>query len=440
MSISIPALLIFILIAAVCGAIGKAIPGCSRGRLVVIAAIAIAALLMAGPVAADWNTGLALYNQGHFEEAAENFQGVVQTNPDWPGGYLMLGRCQLALKQYDEALFNLKAAVALGPEDPANIAALSRALMAVDRADEARELLEGVDLEQLKPAWKAEVARMLAYCLLTEDRAADAVALLETCLADDPDNAALHAAIGGTYEAAGDRASAFEHLARAFSLNPSDSASGQAAVSTAMALAEAAGDDELAESLDARALEIAIELATAAPGYEHALLAGEAALKARREETAAVWFSAAVEERPQEPLARVYLGETLADLNHSDEAIDNLRAALGAAPDDELAARIHGRLGRLLACRLELAEAARHYRAAGNDERAERIDEIGASFGEALERLASLRSDVAEMAGMEAELEVLGDAEAVAERREARSREIAEIEANLSEVRAAFCQ
>ena len=410
---------------------------------IVIAAVAVAALLAAEPVAADWNTGLGLYNQGHFEEAAEHFQEVVQTNPDWPGGYLMLGRCQLALKRYDEALLNLKSAVALGPEDPANIAALSRALMAVDRADEARELLEGVDLEQLKPAWKVEIARMLAYCLLTEDRAADAVALLETCLADDPDDDAVHAAIGSAYEAAGDRALAFEHLARAFALDPSDSASGRAAVSIAMALAEAAADDELAASLDARALEIATKLATAAPRYEHALLAGEAALGAHREEDAAVWFAAAVEERPQEPLARFYLGETLADLNRSDEAIDNLRVALGAAPDNELAARIHGRLGRLLACRLELAEAARHYRAAGDDERAEQIDEINASFSEALERLASLRSDVAEMAGMEAELEVLGDAdgvEAVAERRKARSREIAEIQANLSEVRAAFCQ
>ena len=112
-------------------------------------------------------------------------------------------------------------------------------------------------------------------------------------------------------------------------------------------------------------------------------------------------------------------------------------------PTTSWRSRIHGQLGRLLACRLELPEAARHYRAAGDNERAGRIDELASGFDEALARLADLRSDSAELAGMEAELEVLGDAEgvtALAGRREAIGREIAAIEGNLAEVRAALCQ
>ena len=173
------------------------------------------------------------------------------------------------------------------------------------------------------------------------------------------------------------------------------------------------------------------------------LLAGEAARGAHQEEAAAKWFAAAVTERPQEPLARFYLGRTLADLDREGEAVEHLRAALGAAPEDELTRRIHRRLGRLLACRLELPEAARHYRAAGDDDRAGRIDEIAADIGTALERLATLRDDAAEMAAIEKELEALGDADgvqAVASRRENMLRQIAAIEANLSDVRAAFCR
>jgi hypothetical protein len=66
-----------------------------------------------------------------------------------------------------------------------------------------------------------------------------------------------------------------------------------------------------------------------------------------------------------------------------------------------------------------------------------------AGFGKVLEKLATLRGDVAEMAKMQAELEVLGDAvgvTAVASLRQAERQQIAEIEANLSEVSAAFCQ
>jgi len=349
-------------------------------RLLVVTALAVAVVLPARPVAADWSAGVDLYHQGRFAEAAEHFQGVVKSNPSWPGGYLMLGRCQLALEQHDDALVNLRAAAELDPGDPATAATLGRVLMAMDRHTEARELLEGLDLEKLSPPWQVETARMLARCLLVEDRAGDAVAMLKARLDHNPDNAALHQAIAATYLETGDRAAALDHLARAFSLAPDDQASGRAAATTALALAAAASDEGLAAGLHARALELAATLATAAPGYENALLAGEAACGANQLEVAAGWFAAAVKERPQESVARYHLGRVLALLNHNDEAIGHLRAALGTAPDTELAMRIHGQLGRLLACRLELPEAARHYRAAADDAHAGRIDKLAGSY------------------------------------------------------------
>ena len=189
-------------------------------RLVIIAAsVTLMVVSAAGPATADWSAGLELYGQSRFAEAAEHFRATVTSNPHWPGGYLMLGRCQLALEQYDEALENLQKAAELGPDDPANVATLSRALMAVDRYADARVVLEGLDLEKLSPDWKAEVARMLARCLLVEDRTADAVAVLQERLIDDPDRAALHRAIAGAYQAAGDRAA--EHpfaVARAINI------------------------------------------------------------------------------------------------------------------------------------------------------------------------------------------------------------------------------
>ncbi len=415
-------------------------PSC---RLVVIAAsAALIVVSAAGPATADWSAGLELYTQGRFADAAEHFRATVTSNPHWPGGYLMLGRCQLALEQYDEALENLQKAAELGPDDPANVATLSRALMAVDRDTDARVVLEGIDLEKLSPDWKAEVVRMRARCLLVEDRTADAVAVLQERLIDDPDRAALHQAIAGAYQAAGDRAAALDHFERAFELDPDDRVSGHSAATTALALA-AAADDDLAAAYYSRGFEVAAKLATVAPDYEHALLAGEAALGAGQLEAAAGWFAAAVKDQPQEPIARFYLGRTLADFGHNDEATTQLRAALGAAPDDKLAVRIHVQLGQLLACRLELPEAARHYRAAGDAGRADEIDQLASGFAEALGRLATLRSNIADLVGMEAELERLGDADgvtALARRRAAMGREISGIEANLSEVRAALCQ
>jgi len=411
--------------------------------VLVITALAAAVVLATGPVAADWNAGRQLYNEGRFAEAAVHFQETVGSNPNWPSGYLMLGRCQLAMEEYDEALENLRTAVELGPDDPTNTVTLARALMTVDLYAEARELLDGFDVDGLPPEWKAEVARMQAACLIEENRAADAVALLETCLAGDPNSAALNRAIAAAHRAVGDRTATLDDLTRAFQLDPADHASGRSAVIAALALAADAGDDELAAGYYDRAVEIADELATTSPDYENTMLAGEAAFAAGRFETAAGWFGAAVKSRPQQPTAQFDLGRTMAALDHNQEAIVHLRAALGAAPDAELATRIHGQLGRLLACSLKLPEAARHYRAAGDNDRADEIDTLSGGLSEALERLVTLRNSAAEFARMEARLDELGDAKgvtAMSDQRKVINREIAAIEGNLSEVRAALCR
>lgn len=406
-----------------------------------VTATTAAVVLAAGFVAADWNSGRDLYDQRRFDEAAVHFQATVKSNPNWPSGYVMLGRCQLATKQYDEALENLLTAVVLDPDDPTNVVVLSRALMTVERYTESRKLLEELAVEDLSLDWKAEVARMQASCLLEEDRAADAVALLEGRLSDDPDRAALYRAIATAHKASGEFAAAMDDLDRAFTLEPADHSSGRAAVAIALRLAAATEDGDLAARYRGRALDVATRLATVAPEFDHTVLAGQAAFEAGRFDPAAHWFDAAVKSRPQEPRARYDLGRSLAALDRNSEAITELRSALGASPDDELARRIHSQLGHLLTSDLELAAAARHYRAAGKTDRAEQIDEIAAGFAQGLERLTTLRNSTTELAQMEAELESFGDAKgvaALADQRETMDREITAIEDNLSEVQSAL--
>ena len=65
----------------------------SLRRVVVITPTAVAIVSGAAPVAADWNAGVDLSNQGRVAEAAEHFQEVVTSNPNWRGGYLLLCRC-----------------------------------------------------------------------------------------------------------------------------------------------------------------------------------------------------------------------------------------------------------------------------------------------------------------------------------------------------------
>ena len=54
-------------------------------RLSVFTALAVAVMLGAGPVAADWSAGIDLYNQGCFTDAAGHFRQVVEDEPELAG-------------------------------------------------------------------------------------------------------------------------------------------------------------------------------------------------------------------------------------------------------------------------------------------------------------------------------------------------------------------
>ena len=92
-------------------------------------------------VLADWNEGLSAFETGNYEAAAGHFAEITRTNPTWPGGYYMLGRCQAAQEQGREAILNLQKAVDLDPSDAEAVIALSQVLIAEEKFGETRKLL-----------------------------------------------------------------------------------------------------------------------------------------------------------------------------------------------------------------------------------------------------------------------------------------------------------
>jgi tetratricopeptide (TPR) repeat protein len=65
--------------------------------------------------AGEYDNGLALFNQGKYQEAASHFEKATQIDPDHYGAYLYLGRCYLGLKQYTNAVQPLRTAYRLSP-------------------------------------------------------------------------------------------------------------------------------------------------------------------------------------------------------------------------------------------------------------------------------------------------------------------------------------
>jgi tetratricopeptide (TPR) repeat protein len=67
--------------------------------------------------AASFERGLALFDQGKFEEAIPHFQKATADNPDFGQAYLYLGRSYLGARRWRDAISPLRAAYRLSPAE-----------------------------------------------------------------------------------------------------------------------------------------------------------------------------------------------------------------------------------------------------------------------------------------------------------------------------------
>jgi tetratricopeptide (TPR) repeat protein len=82
--------------------------------LIGLTSCSAAAILPAGQ--ASFDRGLALFNQGNFQEAIPHFQRATVENPNFAQAYLYLGRSHLSMRRWRDAIQPLRAAHRLAPE------------------------------------------------------------------------------------------------------------------------------------------------------------------------------------------------------------------------------------------------------------------------------------------------------------------------------------
>ena len=66
---------------------------------------------------ASFDRGLALFDQGRFEEAIPHFQTTAAENPEFGEAYLYLGRSYLNTRRWRDAIQPLRAAYRLSPAE-----------------------------------------------------------------------------------------------------------------------------------------------------------------------------------------------------------------------------------------------------------------------------------------------------------------------------------
>ena len=320
--------------------------------------------LLATPLFATWEDGVAAYRAGRYDDAASVFQSFVSSSPTAPEGHYMLGLSLLRQNQMLKALEPLSEALKLSENDLRYRMTLAQALLKAGKFGDAFDTLAAQDLSAIGEAERASFNKLLAKAAISSKRHGAAFDHLEKALAVDPGSRTLwlaHANVASRLDRPQD---AFSAMSKAFQLDPSDSELGYKTAYTAMRVAQDSAGDQKVEWYG-KAAGIAGKLAKAAPTLENLRMAASAHMGAKEYEQAATLFERALAMETEDPLPHFDLGRCRQAQGRHREALAHFGAALKRSPDTELAARLHAQRGAALRVLEDFDGSAAAYRLAG---------------------------------------------------------------------------
>ncbi|MGD8440186.1 MAG: CDC27 family protein [Holophagae bacterium] len=395
-------------------------------RRTVIGVALIAAVVLAGPAAAEWNKGLEAYKAKDYSTAAKEFQEVTETNPDYVGGYYMLGLCQRAQNNLSAAIGNLRKAVDLDSAgdapDPRYSIALAQALIQAKQHNEAYAALKKFSFSSLPSSYRTSYALLFANAANETNRSGEAVNVLNAQIKADSRNAGLYQALGVAENELGDDKAAYAAFKRAWELDSSDQATGRYAVRSAIATARRSSSAGEKNRYYTEAAQIAEKLAAANPTFEHNLYAGEAWLGAKQYSKALGWFDKARTQQSRNALVHYYIGQCYSSLDKYSDALSSLQKALSLGSGDaDLRKKIYNQMGYVHEKNRDFIKAKQAYLEAGNTRQAAAMDDKEAAKAGNIEherQCREFKNKIDALALQAEEFEKLGDMDSAKQMRE----------------------
>jgi tetratricopeptide (TPR) repeat protein len=185
-------------------------------------------------VRADFEAGLALFNQGKFPEALPFFEKAVAAEPDFYEAQLYLGRTHLNMKNYAMAIPSLKRAYRLSPDDFKTQAIdilidalLGAAFSELGKGNFETSLTYLREILSVDPKGKkikddmSNVLVAVATGLLMKGDVREAISVFSDAIKANPDNTKAYLGLAKAFIKTGALAEAIEAAQKALSLDPS---------------------------------------------------------------------------------------------------------------------------------------------------------------------------------------------------------------------------
>lgn len=341
-------------------------------NLITALTLAVLVLGTAGTARAGWQEGVDAFKAGNFSVAAKEFQGVVESSPDYANGYFMLGQSLAQLNRHQDALNAFRKAYDLNPSSVEFQFALANAFLAAKRYGDAAQLYDRIKPSSLSGAYQAAYHKNRTIALEKSGRGDAVLASLRDTARSSPDDASAQYAYGVAAYNAGEGAAAVAALGRAVQIEPSTKH--REAYFKAL-VRQARQDASKKTSNYAKAVEQAKALAAQEASYDNLTSLGEAQLGAKQYQGAADSFQKAAAKKPNDWLAYYYLSQAQTALGQFAAAETALERALRTSPSSRDVARIYRQVGFVKEKLKNYEEAKVAYTRAGDQASVARVEQ-----------------------------------------------------------------
>lgn len=331
-------------------------------------------LVAAGAAQADWEAGVAAFKAKNYSQAVTEFSAVVEEQPEYAGGHLMLGRSLLLSKQAGKAVPHLQRALELAPDDANTQLALGQALYQSGKYKECSQILGKLNVGSLPQGTQAAIYQMRGGAFQRSNEEDKALADFKKWaqLAASDGNAQY--AYGAAALKAGDTQVAVSALEKAYRINGTDTKVVKTYVDALKRqgrLSQGATKDQSYQ----KAVGAAQKLVATDASFDNLLLLGEVEMGAKSYDSAVATLRKATAKKPNEWLPFYYIGQAQTAAGDFGNAEQPLQAALQKAtkPDDQK--KIWDQLGYVYEKQKKFDDSISAYQRAGNARGESRVAE-----------------------------------------------------------------
>lgn len=374
------------------------------------ALIVALSMLSALPAAAGWDEGVAAFTSRKYQDAANEFQKLVDQNPEGFRGHYMLGLSLEQLKRKEEALHHLRKAYDLNPNDISIKVALGRAYFNVRRYGDVTSLLNSVDASSLPAKQQVAFYQIRGQAKFKGGSAQSAVSDFKQLARLKPSDAQIQYMYGTTALSVGQLEQGIGALNKATSLDPNDADKKRAYAQALIKKGRMSRDKSVKKQSYLRASELAAEVAAKTNSYDDVILKVSAELGAGRFKDAIASSEAAIAKKGSDWLPHYYLGQAYSSDDQFGKAEAPLQQAKSNASKPDDLKLVWRQLGYVYEKQKKFSQSIEAYQNAGDQAGVARVkeNEQTEAFNKSVEaENAAIKEMEAEAKRLEDELKAL---------------------------------